>query len=435
MQSSRIYSIVVLVGLALCSAAYARDNYVDLEIYRGTTYYEAPKGALGSFLQDNWRSFTSSMNQSFVTDNISSDLFWNTLQKSVTDGTLPNRLAEYEVAGNQTGADVFLSTVYASIKQVPVTYHTLSPRGDTITVSGKIFLPKNKQAKHIIIANHYTICSNKEAPSNASSIEGIFATKGYIVLMPDYIGYGVSDTLTHPYLHLKSTVSSAIDLLEAALPYLQANSYIFYPSLILVGYSQGGAATLALQRELEKNYAEQYPIYEVFAGAGPYDLAGTFDYYTANKTATIPCALPMLILGLNYGENLGLKREDFFQPALMEKCPKLIESKASYMNDVNAELGYDMDSLLKPVIFKKNVYPTSVLYKATKKNSVLHWTPRASLYMFHSTTDDMVPFLNSDHLSKEFMKQDLDNVEYDFDDYGSHMNGAVTFFEKVYKRL
>ena len=426
---------MVLIGLALCSSAYAQDDYVNLEFYRNHTYYEAKKGALGSFLQDNWRSFTSSMNQSFVSDNISSDLFWNTLRRSVTEGTFPNRIAEYEVAGSQTGSDIFLSTLYTAIKQVPVTYRSVSPRGDTITLSGKIFLPINKQAKHIIIANHYTICSNKEAPSNASSIEGIFATKGHIVLMPDYIGYGVSDTLTHPYLHLKSTVSSAIDLLEAALPYLEANSYTYYPSLILVGYSQGGAATLALQRELEKNYADIYPIYEVFAGAGPYDLAGTFDYYISHKTATIPCALPMLVLGLNYGENLGLNVEDFFQPTLMMKYPGLIESKMRYMNDVNAELGYEMDSLLKPVIFKTNVYPTSVLYKATKKNSVLHWTPRASLYLFHSTTDDMVPFLNSDHLSKEFRKRELDNVEYDFDDYGPHMNGAVTFFEKVYKRL
>ena len=52
---------MVLIGLALCSSAYAQDDYVDLEFYRDHTYFEAKKGALGSFLQDNWRSFTSSM--------------------------------------------------------------------------------------------------------------------------------------------------------------------------------------------------------------------------------------------------------------------------------------------------------------------------------------------------------------------------------------
>ncbi len=433
MLRRRIYCLV-LIGLALFSSAYAR-NYVDLEYYRTNFVEEDPPGAVGRFFKENWRSFTSSINQSFVANNVNTDVFWNTLQQSVTDNTIINNIAEYEVAGSQTGSNIFLSTLYAMIKQVPVTYRSVSPRGDTITLSGKIFLPNHKKAKHIIIANHYTICSNKEAPSNASSIEGIYALKGHIVIMPDYIGYGVSDTLTHPYLHLKSTVSSAIDLLEAAIPYLKANSYTFYPSLILVGYSQGGAATLALQKELEEHYADKYPIYQVFAGAGPYDLAGTFDYYITHKTATIPCAIPMLVLGLNYGENLGLKRTAFFRKKLLDKCPGLIESKMWYMNDVNKQLGNDMDSLLKPVIFKKKVYPTSVLYRATKRNSILNWTPQSSLYLFHSTTDDMVPFLNSDHISKEFQKKELDNVEYDFDDYGPHMNGAVTFFEKVYKRL
>ena len=428
------YCLIVLLGFVVLQTANAKDNYVDLEYYRTSTYNEVPVGPVKSLIQENWDAFKSSVNESFVADNISSDLFWNTLRRSVTDGTLSNRLAEYQTTNGQTGGDIFLSTMYATVKQVPVTYRSVSPRGDSLTLSGKLFLPKNKRAKHIIIANHYTICSNREAPSNASSIEGIFATKDYIVLMPDYIGYGISDSLTHPYLHIKSTVSSAIDLLKAAIPYLQANGYKYYPSLILIGYSQGGAATLALQRELEKNYADKYPIYQVFAGAGPYDLAGTFDYFISNDTVHIPCALPMLVLGLNYGENLGLKREDFFQPLLMEKS-YLIETKMHYMNDVNAELGTQFNALLKPIIRKKNSYPTSVLYRATKRNSVLHWTPRASLFMFHSTQDDMVPFLNSKRLSKEFERQGLENVEYDFGEYGTHMNGAVTFFEKVYKRL
>ena len=63
------------------------------------------------------------------------------------------------------------------------------------------------------------------------------------------------------------------------------------------------------------------------------------------------------------------------------------------------------------------------------------WTPKAPLYMFHSTEDNMVPFLNSERLSEQFKAKKLGNIEYDFDAYGNHMNGAVTFFEKVYRML
>ena len=31
--------------------------------------------------------------------------------------------------------------------------------------------------------------------------------------------------------------------------------------------------------------------------------------------------------------------------------------------------------------------------------------------------------------------QDLENIEYDFSNYGNHMHAAVTFFEKVYRSL
>ena len=433
MQKNKIFSIVLMLYLAFQMTHAA--VYVDLESYKGRTCQKQKDGMVAEFFKSGWRSFKSSVNETVFSDNINSEQFWNTLRTSLEDGTFYNRVAGIQTLDNQTGSDIFLRTLYSSIEQVPVKYKSVSPDGDSIMLSGKIFLPKKKEAKHIIIANHFTICADREAPSGASSLEGIFATKDYIVLMPDYIGYGISDSLTHPYLHLESTVSSAIDLLKADMHYLRANCYTFYSTVILVGYSQGGAATLALQKKLEEEYAYEFPVYKVFAGAGPYDLVGTFDYYISDTKTDIPCSLPMLILGMDYGEHLGLKREDFFQPLLMEKCPRWIESKSKMMNEVNSELGTDMNLLLKPVIFKKEAYPTSVLYEAVKKNCIVNWTPKSRLFLFHSTQDNMVPFLNSEHLKANFDAQHLENVQYDFAPYGNHMNAAVTFFEKVYKSL
>jgi hypothetical protein len=105
------------------------------------------------------------------------------------------------------------------------------------------------------------------------------------------------------------------------------------------------------------------------------------------------------------------------------------------MNEENAELGNDIKKLLKPVIFHKDSYPTSVLYKAVQNNCIVQWTPQNPLYLFHSTEDNMVPFLNSLHVKEAFDSQQLENVQYDFAPYGNHMNAAVTFFEKVYKSL
>ena len=136
-----------------------------------------------------------------------------------------------------------------------------------------------------------------------------------------------------------------------------------------------------------------------------------------------------------YGENLPLKPEDYFQPELLEKYPNLIESKKWTMFEVNDRLDHRIDLLLTPLIFEKEKYPTSLLYEAMKKNSILGWTPKAPLYMFHSTEDDMVPFLNSAQVAYEFTQQLLTNVEYNFSPQGGHMNACATFFEKVYQSL
>lgn len=433
MQNVKKYNVLIALLLSVLTASAV--DYVDLDAYKDQQCIKSPSGTIASWLEDGWNSLVSSVNETVYTDNISTDRFWNTLHSSLEDGTFYNRVAGMQFADLETGSDLFLKTVYSAIYEIPVKYKSSLPNGDTITLSGKIFLPKNKRVKNIIIANHYTICSNQEAPGHASCIEGIFATKDYIVLMPDYIGYGISQSITHPYLHLESTVTSAIDLLKAALPYLQSNCYIFSKSLILIGYSQGAAATLALQNELEKNYSNAYSIQQIYAGAGPYDLAATFDFYTSNPFTDIPCSLPMLIMGMNMGEDLHLRMEDFFQPILLKAYPRLIESKTKMMNEVNAELGNDIKKLLKPVIFHKDSYPTSVLYKAVQNNCIVQWTPQNPLYLFHSTEDNMVPFLNSLHVKEAFDSQQLENVQYDFAPYGNHMNAAVTFFEKVYKSL
>jgi pimeloyl-ACP methyl ester carboxylesterase len=376
-------------------------------------------------------------NDKVISEQVGASLFWSALRKTMQDNTLLNKMANRQVLPDDDtkASDIFLKTLYASIEQVPVVYESVTPDGKKVMLSGKIFLPPKKRVKSIIVANHFTICSNREAPSHANCIEGILATKEYIVIMPDYVGYGVTANLPHPYLQLESAVTSSIDLLKAAIPYLRARLYVFPKPIILVGYSQGAAVTMAMQKKLEEEYADRFPVKQTYIGAGPYDLATTYDFYVSQPVTAIPCSLPMLIIGMSYGEHLDLKREDYFQPEMMENCPKLIDSKLLTLFEVNELLDHDIHKLLTPLIFSKDTYPTTLLYEAMKKNSIIDWTPKAPLYMFHSTEDDMVPFINSIKAANSFASQFLTNIEYEFAPYGHHILAAVTFFEKVYHRL
>ena len=101
----------------------------------------------------------------------------------------------------------------------PVAYWSQTPQGDSLLVSGRVYLPKQRYLNGIVIANHYTMTSNVEVPSNMLSMESILVMKGYAVIMPDYVGYGLSREQVHPYLHWRSAAQTAVDLLKQCLCY------------------------------------------------------------------------------------------------------------------------------------------------------------------------------------------------------------------------
>ena len=63
------------------------------------------------------------------------------------------------------------------------------------------------------------------------------------------------------------------------------------------------------------------------------------------------------------------------------------------------------------------------------------FVPQAPMYVFHSTTDYVVPQDNSYSL-REQLKNRTSKVTYDFADYGSHTSGFLTFyFTKLWEML
>ena len=141
------------------------------------------------------------------------------------------------------------------IIEIVGTYPSIDIEGNPITLSGKVMLPKNGIPKRMILVSHYTVCSNAEAPSNCFSLEGVLVNSGYGLIIPDYIGYGVTAQEVHPYLVMDVTAHNVVDMYLAVKPWLEAvGRSADDPSLDLMGYSQGGATTMAVQYLIERSY-------------------------------------------------------------------------------------------------------------------------------------------------------------------------------------
>ncbi len=338
---------------------------------------------------------------------------------------------------------LFESALYRNIHQVSGTYQSVDINGKLITVSGKLMYPKDGKIKNLIIVSHYTIGAQAESPSESFNPEGIFASMGYAVAIADYIGYGVTVDSIHPYLQAHTTAINVIDMGLASRALLKKRGLkCESDSIILCGYSQGGATTMYVQYMLENEINTDLKIKKNYAGSGPYDIARTYDYSVKKDITGIPSAVPLIIQGMSIGMSKPLDMNYFFKDKLLENYDEWLNSKKYTIKQINTLIGTNsLKELLTADAIDKTKPETKRFYEELMQNSIPKtFMPVAPLYMFHSEDDDTVPFINSQILQKQF--RDLyehsgvtADITYDFGCYGPHTKGAIKFIFKVARQL
>ncbi len=180
----------------------------------------------------------------------------------------------------------------AMVDAVKVEYTAINVDGSALTVSGGIAIPKLPPAsiKGLVLFFHGTtvqrtnvpsnfLTSSNAATANADSVllAAIWASQGYVVVMPDYIGLGVDTTHPHPYvIYPIQNAQSGLAMLKAARTFL-AGSYGITGTIPMhiTGYSEGGAYALQAAHMMQDN-----PAYGLVLDVGLVDavpLSGAFD--------------------------------------------------------------------------------------------------------------------------------------------------------------
>ena len=159
-----------------------------------------------------------------------------------------------------------------------ITYNTVSPAGKPVVASGAVYVPDTKGAMPLFNYNHGTIFPSREstAPSytGAYDAEGaiakLFAANGYLVVMPDYIGYGSTKNLAHPYGAYHINARAVTDMLYATKEFCGEKQISLSGKNFFSGWSEGAAITLATILDLEKNHGKNFTPTATVLNAGPY---------------------------------------------------------------------------------------------------------------------------------------------------------------------
>jgi len=337
------------------------------------------------------------------------------------------------------------STLYKAlpnkkVKIVSIVYNTLDPKGKPILASGAIFYPSadvDYERLGTILGVHYTYGADYEGPSQKMGVtEGLFSLFGYIVVAPDYIGYGASKDQVHPYYDVITTGQACADMLLASKEYFASISRKVSHKVTVMGYSQGGQAALSFLRfvETEPLYQDAFVIDQVFAGGGAYDLIKSYDTFVEKDYSSQPVTIPLLVLGLNYGDSLNLDLKQMFAEPLYSNYEEWIITKKYTTDEVTAKMGETkLTRIMAPQAFDTTNPNTKKFRGALRNNSLIvygkvtNWVPKAKITLLHASDDTIVPYENTDSAYKAFLAAGCNVTKHDIP-HKDHKEAGQDFY-------
>jgi len=279
-----------------------------------------------------------------------------------------------------------------------ITYKS-SYKGESVLASGLVCLPQSQGSFPIISFQNGTNtlksgCPSENPTSYYFTLMEYMAGNGYIISFPDYIGFGASAQYLHPYYERETTDRAVTDMIRACHELLDekdiqvsSNSEHF-----LMGYSQGGWATLSGLKNIETNYKTTIPVTATSCGAGAYDMMAMSSYVLTQPVYPGPLYLPYFI----YSQQLFGAHNDplskFFNEPYATRIPELFNG--SYSNDqVNAQLNDTIHLLLKSTMISdfNSGADFAQLRSLLVKNSVTAWLPTSKINFYHGSADLNVP--------------------------------------------
>ncbi len=299
------------------------------------------------------------------------------------------------------------------IKVYKITYKTKNTDGTDIQASGAVLLPDATDAASLISVQHGTIMSDAEAPSAYSSggesntAGSLLASLGYIVAYPDYIGYGASNSVPHPYEHRASLGSSCLDMLRATKEFITQEKANWDKKLYIAGYSEGGYATSCLQKKIEEEASSEFNLRASSCGAGAYDKSAFMKYLLNNKTSGVVGTNQFYVwVLLTYDRIYNLKRalNTYF------KEPYATQVQTS-KEKVSINVSFDQtitDSFKKGI----NDGTDTGFLNAVKDNDVFDWKPKTPTRLYHGTADVTVFPFTSENAANAMKAKGATDVQY-----------------------
>jgi Secretory lipase len=275
-------------------------------------------------------------------------------------------------------------------------YWTSNSDNECVQASGLVALPRRRSRfRGVVSWQHGTESLRTGAPSAKHIFHGllpaaVFAGHGYVLIAPDYLGYGVSDRV-HDYFLADNMAIVVRDCIRAATTAIAQRAIAVPPSLFLTGFSEGGHAAIAAHRLLETAPIADLSLIASAPVAAPGDLAqaGLAGALTGGSRF---CSLYIAWLATTYARHYREPLASVLAPAWTDVAGPLFDGTHDGDQTV-ASLPSQPREMLHPDFLATYDRNEDHWFLARlRENSLLDWAPRAPIRVYYGNKDaDVTP--------------------------------------------
>lgn len=309
------------------------------------------------------------------------------------------------VSGSISEVNSLKAFITSDINIYKIVYKT-TVNGHQINASGLVCVPATPGDYPVLSFQNGTNTVNAYAPSEfpidySYQLIEIIASMGYVVVIADYPGFGESVQVPHPYLIKEPTVRSLVDILFAVkeLAGSELPDITLKNEYYLLGYSQGGWATLALHKALELDYNADFNLKGSTCGAGPYNLLLLMQDIIAGTTYPMPYYLGYILNAYVAYNQFTNPVTDIFNEPYASRLSSLYTGLLT-SGQINSQLTTSITGLITPDF--SSGFAASAKYasvrEALNNNSIDAWQSYKPLLLIHGGNDTQVNPVSTENM-------------------------------------
>lgn len=338
------------------------------------------------------------------------DISAQRLVKSANNGQITAEQAAKRIA------ELFPRTPFlprpANITLKKITYTSVDAKGKSVNLTGLVAMPAGGAPNGLVVFCHGTTQDRNMSPSrykgagDGSETEMAvlaFASGGYALVLPDYLGLG-DHKGAHPYPLSVTNARSARDAILPSRALAAQSRYKIGEKLFVTGYSEGGGVAMALTKDLQSLGTPEYRVERSAPASGPYDLSGvTREFMLKEPTDQLGFGVRLYLMSYStyyFRKERNIKITNYFKPAMAnsiwlnynaglkdETLITRIGLAAVLMRANNSLRNVMTDEAIRKF---ERLDKSDPLIAELANNDVYDWTPRAPMLLINLEGDGVV---------------------------------------------